>query len=401
MASFLLVSLKYGSKIVHYINLFSPTNSTPTSVPSVEELHTPPFPSAAMPVKSKPRDRLAIVPYLPAKSSQVNQFLMMLFGSWKFIIDHQQELFPEKNLHEINDIDMLAFCHPKICNQTYSFCTPIKHLSEIKPVNYVSRCYAIEQNFETDIPYTPLNSFIMFNRTDITELIPKYKYMLRTDNDVFITPAMYTLKPTWFLHGNGGYGHVFNGKRLEEIAARLGLTHRKRHAIGSTWCGDTQFFIKAGRLTLETTRHVFLHEFQPNATGLESINFKANREGEWPKWWRPVSLLYGGDIALNHLITDFSDKNKGEFDSSSCDKISIWKTPHIHCWHSNCEFHKFKFMEYLNKIIESRDKIPGDVVHRMVVNSYPHNISDMSLHEYATYIAWSSVTKYLKEKLIK
>lgn len=356
-------------------------------------------------IASKSRDRLGIVAYLPGDVTQAYQFLVMLYGAWKFIVDNQSGFFPDRRkFNEINDVDLLVFCHPDICIVITPMCTRIAHIREITTVNSVSQCYAIEQRAEADIPYSPLNSFIMFNRTDIRELMPRYKYLLRTDNDVFITPAIFELKPRHFQYGHGGYSEEFNMALLKVVAKQQNLTHRGQHSIGSTWCGSTSFFIEAGKLTLETTRYIFLNEFDPKQKHLQTIDFKKNKEGEWPRWWRPVSLLYGGELALNHLITNFTSKNKAEFDSSSCDvNKTVWKTPHIHCWHDNCEFQKMHFVEYLNNAINGDEPLPGKIVHRLISNTYPRElfvVSAMNLKEYSTYIAWSSISKYLKSLFV-
>eukprot|EP00111_Clytia_hemisphaerica_P017659 TCONS_00052246-protein len=352
--------------------------------------------------KKSIRDRLGMIAYIPHSLQHAHQFLVLLHGSWKYIVDHQKELFPNNNnLDSLNDLDLLAFCHPSICKELAHVCTVISNLQEITATT-VQRCWAVIQPFEIDIPYGPLNSFIMFNRTDIGELKTRYKYILRTDNDVFVTPAMFKLKPKVFLHGHGGYSDPFNMARLKQVAARLHMTHRGRHAIGSTWCGETAQFLKLAKRTLEVTRYVWLNEFDPNAKGLETIPFDKNREGEWIRWWRPVSLLYGGEITLNHMITDISEKNQGKFDSSSCDTVSVWTTPHIHCWHNDCEFQKFKFSKYLNIAIYGRasETLPGTIVHRIVENIYSQDVSKMNLQQYSQYIAWNSVSKYLRKRFV-
>ena len=349
------------------------------------------------------KDRLGLIAYIPNSIDHAHQFLVLLHGSWRYIVDHQKELSNIQNeMDEVNDLDLLAFCHPKICEKLSHVCQLIKNLKEITTTTQ-QRCWAIVQSFEVDIHYGPLNSFIMFNRTDIGELKPRYKYILRTDNDVFITPAMFKLKPALFLHGHGGYSDPFNMKRLKEIAGRLHMKHRGRHAIGSTWCGETELFLKIAKKTLEVTRYVWLNEFHPDAKGLETIDFKkSNGEGEWIRWWRPVSLLYGGEITLNDMITDISDANKGNFDSSSCDLKNIWLTPHIHCWHNDCEFQKFKFAKYLNIALRgnSNEMMAGDIVHRIIENMYPRDVNKMNLREYSQFIAWNSVAKYLRQRFV-
>ena len=350
--------------------------------------------------KSSRKDRLGMVAYVPNSMSHAYQFLVLLYGSWRYIVDHQMEFSRLKtDVNNLNNIDVLVFCHPLICKEITHVCTFIQNLKEINTTTQ-QRCWAVEQPFEIDIPYGPLNSFVMFNRTDITELENKYKYLLRTDNDVFVTPAMYLLKPKRLLHGTGGYSDPFNMARLKQISKRLGMTHRGRHSIGSTWCADTKFFIKVAKKTLEVTRYVWLNEFNPLAKGLETINLKANSNGEWIRWWRPVSLLYGGELVLNDMVKDLSNLNKGRFDSSSCDTISIWATPHIHCWHNDCEFQKFKFAKYLSVAISGRQTLPGEIVHRIIENTYSHDISKMNLREYATFIAWNSVGKYLRKSFV-
>ena len=361
-----------------------------------------PQPSLMTPGKSS-KDRLGMIAYIPNSIEHAQQFLVLLHGSWRYIVDHQKELSEIKNeIDKVNDLDLLAFCHPNMCKKLAHVCQTISNLKEITTTTE-QRCWAVSQPFEIDIRYGPLNSFIMFNRTDIGELKSRYKYILRTDNDVFITPAMYKLKPVRFLHGHGGYSDPFNMARLKQVAGRLHMTHRGRHAIGSTWCGETEIFLKVARKTLEVTRYIWLNEFHPEAKGLESIDFKkSNGEGEWIRWWRPVSLLYGGEITLNDMIEDISEKNQGKFDSSSCDKMNVWKTPHIHCWHNDCEFQKFKFAKYLNIAMNGKvnEQLSGEIVHRIVENTYPKDVNKMSLSEYSQFIAWNSVGKYLRERFV-
>jgi len=338
-----------------------------------------------------------MITYIPNDSSHVRQFLVLLYGSWKYIVDHQMTLSRiEADVDKLNNIDILAFCHPSICKEITDMCTLIQRLEEITTTNQ-QRCWAIEQPIEIDIPYEALNSFIIYNRTDITELEAKYKYILRTDNDVFITPAMYKLKPQRILHGIGGYSDPFNMARLKKVSKRLGMTHRGQHSIGSTWCGNTKLFIKLANKTLEVTRYIWLNEFNPLAKGLESINFTANRDGEWIRWWRPVSLLYGGELVLNDMIKDLSNLNRGRFDSSSCDTMSIWDTPHIRCSYNDCEFSKLNFSRHLDIAISGKQSLPGNIVHRIIENTYSHNISEMNLSQYSTFIAWNSVGKYLRK----
>ena len=336
--------------------------------------------------------RVAVVCYIPKGEYQPHHFLTMLFGSWRYITDKKDELV--KNANNYHEIDLLAFCHPSICPYISHVCDSFNYTNG----NMVSKCWAIPQYFEINIPYGPINSYIMFNRTDIQNILRPYKYILRTDFDVFITPALYFWVPSHkIMTGQGGYCDPFNMKRLKEISAKLGMRHQGVHCVGSTWYGETDLFIKLSKKTLELTAYMFLNEFDPNATGLETINFKKNREGEWVRWWRPVSSMYGAELALNDMIDNFSADYKGELDTPSCKKENVWTTPHIHCWHSDCEFQKFKFIRYLQIAINSQESLSGEIVNRILKNVYTRNVQNMSIVEYSTYIAWNSVSKYLRK----
>ena len=242
----------------------------------------------------------------------------------------------------------------------------------------------------------------MFNRTDIYAILGSYKYTLRTDYDVFLSPALFFWKPKHaIMTGGGGYSVDFNMKRLKSISIKLGMKHAGVHNVGSTWFGRTEVFIKLSKKTLEMTAYIFLNEFHPSLPGLEEIDFAKNIEGAWPTWWRPVSLLYGAELSLNHLIENFSADYKGQLDSSSCSDASIWDTPHIHCWHNDCEFQKFHFIKNLANVIDRTNSITGEVAHAIMENIYKKDVRNMTIKEYSTFIAWNSVGKHLKKYFLE
>eukprot|EP00111_Clytia_hemisphaerica_P024816 TCONS_00073164-protein len=360
-----------------------------TKLPTTKKLPT----TTKTPTTS--RDYLGVISYIPNSESHARQYLAFAYASWRHITDKEEKLLDKNITNELrNSIDLLAFCHPNICPHLEQFCTKITNISKVH--NAVKqKCWAVEQPFETDIRYGPLNSYIMFKRRDVTELSKKYKYLLRTDNDVFISPALFLLKPTNFLFGRGGYSDPFNMKRLKEVSKRLGMTHRGRHGIGSTWCAETKQFIAIANKTYDTTRYVWLNEFNPKAQGLETINFTKNIEGEWIRWWRPVSLLYGGEIAINHMLPQISDQNQGRFDDSSCSTESIWKAYHIHCWHSPCHFSKFEFDNFINNLLHGTKDLSNKLSKELVRNSYDKDTRNMTMQQFSSYIAYNAIGKYL------
>jgi len=337
--------------------------------------------------------RIAVICYIPRGDENVRQFIAMLYGAWKYVKDNMHQVERTENFHYI---DLVAFCDSSVCPLLHTLCKEFKTGSNVEDTEM--NCWAIEQTFESIVPYGPINSFVMFNRTDIHDILKPYEKVLRSDFDVFITPALLTWQPAKkIVFGQGGYCDKFNMDRLKSISAKLGMKHRGVHCLGSTWYGETNIFIELSKKTYEMTGYMWLNEFDPNATGLETIDFKKNRDGEWIRWWRPVSLLYGAELAINDLIEDLTVDYKRKFDTSSCSKENYLTTPHIHCWHDDCAFQKFQFMNQMSVAIGSRDTLPGDIVHRIIENSYPRTYGNMTISEYSTFIAWNSVGKYLKK----
>ena len=343
------------------------------------------------------REYLGVVMYIPNSDVHARQFLAFLFASWRYMVDYEDKLFKSTPKKEMNLLDILAFCHPDICPHFKEVCTVIKDLKEVHYTTEQS-CWAVVQPFETEIKYTPLNSYIMFKRKDVDELPKKYKYILRTDADVFLSPPLFVLKPKKnFLFGQGGYSDPFNMERLKMIAKKIGFTHRGVHHVGSTMCGETNKFIEIADKAYNATKHMFLNEFDPKMPGLESINFTSNIEGEWIRWWRPVSSMYGGELAVNDAIPDISmEKNKGQFDSSSCSTDPIWKTNHIHCWHDACHFSKFEFDGFMYQLLHNDDKVDNKLTREIVQSSLYKDVRMMTIKEYSSYIAYNAVPKYLK-----
>ncbi|XP_065647278.1 uncharacterized protein LOC105846818 isoform X3 [Hydra vulgaris] len=342
-------------------------------------------------------DRVAVVCYVPNSIREVHLFVSLLYGSWRHINDNLKSF---ESIYGIkNHIDLLVFSHPSVVDHLKVVCN---EYNLNRNIFNNQGCYVIEQPFESNIDYGPINSFIMFNRTDIYFILESYKYTMRTDYDAFLSPALYFWKPKYnIMTGEGGYSVDFNRNRLKNISKKLGMKHAGIHNVGSTWLGETKVFITLAKKTLELTSYIYLNEFHPNLPGLEKLDLQNNIYGQWPTWWRPVSLLYGAELSLNHLVEDFSESHKGAMDVPSCSDKSIWETPHIHCWHNECEFQKFEFIKHLANIIDKTNTIPGEIAHRMMENLYEKDVTNMTIMQYSTYIAWNSVGKHLKKYFLE
>ena len=341
--------------------------------------------------------RVAVVCYIPSSPDDVRIFITLLYGSWRYITDHKNDFSKIHRL--INRVNLIVFTHRDNIAVLKTLCK--KYNAKVDQKDHDEHCWYVRQDYDINIGYGPINSFVMFNRSDIYDILLPYKYTLRTDYDVFLTPALYVWKvKNNFVVGKGGYSVLFTQKRLKRISLKLNMKHRGVHDVGSTWFGDSKLLINLSKKTIEITAHIYLNEFSPSLPGLRKLNLKKNKMGVWPNWWRPVSSLYGAEITLNHLIKDFSVSYKDHLDASSCDDSSIWDSPHVHCWHDTCEFFKFRFMRRLNKIVRSDEYIPSYIFHLFVDSIYDKDVTNMSIREYSTFIAWNSVGKYLKKSLI-
>lgn len=73
--------------------------------------------------------------------------------------------------------------------------------------------------------------------------------------------------------------------------------------FGLSWIGESHLLYNVALLTVNLTQYVYDNEF--NATKRPEIGkyINANKtNGAWSEWWRPTSLLYGQELAINHLL---------------------------------------------------------------------------------------------------
>ncbi len=191
----------------------------------------------------------------------------------------------------------------------------------------------IEQRSVEDDPqwrgYPYANSIICMNGAG-AERLDRYTHVLRTDVDTFITPAWNDFQPATFMFGNGAYSNDEDVRRwIRDIAARHGLAHRRFTNIGSTWYGPTEVVRRASAFTEMLLKYILMHCF-------------ADHEGEWPGWYWGVSLLYAGEIAVNHCAPDAHRSES--LDSSNTSRRSSARYAHIHCWHTDDKFSKHAFV---------------------------------------------------------
>jgi hypothetical protein len=170
-----------------------------------------------------------------------------------------------------------------------------------------------------------------------------FDHLIRSDMDVFVTPALATWLPRYcsdFVVGGGGYSSTFNRKRLFRIARHMGFNYGFRDNLGSTWISTPQQFRIVSYLTLLGMAYLAAEEFtEPERKELiGTIN--------WPDWHYGVLLLYGQNIALNHMIgSNQTNVVSMPFyiDYPSGNNRSVFEMLHIHVYHGENMFSKFMF----------------------------------------------------------
>ena len=173
-----------------------------------------------------------------------------------------------------------------------------------------------------------------------------YDVLMRSDLDTFLTPGFSDWrldKDVAMVTGRGGYGSTNSNKHLNWIAEKkLGLVDSGRRNLGSTWYGSSSVMKETAKLTLAVMSWLDTQEFSEYEKGNNGVD-------GWPYWHWPVILLYGGHIALNQIPEGrLQEYHEGfvEMDkATSVNSPMTVSTKHLHCFHGEEFFSKFKFYD--------------------------------------------------------
>ncbi|CAF1147501.1 unnamed protein product [Adineta ricciae] len=183
----------------------------------------------------------------------------------------------------------------------------------------------------------------------IAECYPTYSmydYILRTDSDTFLTKNFGNFTPNndTILFGQGGYSTTFTGNRLRRIAQNMNWLYANLSNLGSTWYGPPRIAQKIANRSMDAILYLAINEFtQAERRGRVGIAL-------WPDWHYGVLLLYGCDLAINHLVA--SENISIELARRLLDQTTTNRDPndieknnrlHLHCWHTDDMFSKFQF----------------------------------------------------------
>ena len=290
------------------------------------------------PLKTHSHTSRAILVYLPPKMPKYNKELKWMLLSIAWMRTTQPDLVKT---------DLIVFTAPGEFAYAISLgCVPNVSRTEFDDPE---RCIVMEHvSLKTrggqilDEYSQYVDSILILSEFEFGD---RYDVILRSDTDVFITPAFATWSlpaGTSIVTGKGGYNVDNSRKHLKWIAkTKLGLADHGITNIGSTWVGTADVLVAAARLTVAAMEWMHTQEFskyEKTAAGVDG----------WPHWHWPVLLLYGGHIAINQIPTNqvfVSDSESSaalDFRSSSTVPIPA-VVLHIHCWQNDMIFSKYQF----------------------------------------------------------
>jgi len=218
----------------------------------------------------------------------------------------------------------------------------------------VSKYYDIKTiempNIRLSNKYPFLNSHY-FCLPEWSEPLKKYKYILKTDCDVFLTEHIKNFTPSKLLIGQGGYYQLEEENKLNYIkglSKELGLQYRNLPLIGASMFGKTDY------ITQIVTRQAYL---------TEAIIEKYSKTKEFSDsgFDAGISSMIAGELVVNNLLSH-QYVNLYCIDSKCWEKTKIGNDViHIHAWHSDQKWSKHAFFrgEYKDWVVTLEDAFKG------------------------------------------
>jgi len=195
-----------------------------------------------------------------------------------------------------------------------------------------------------------INSIQYLTSPEAKELVSKYDYCLRTDNDVFLTKHIKTAKPRLPMFGVGYYVHTQEvAQKLLEVAQKLNIKHYHIHNIGSTILYSAREVIAFSKEQLNISEYLLENEFK--------------EQGVWPNWYKGVLTMYAGELTAIKSFANGMYLGGLDCMSMSSDPISS-NDLHIHAFHTTQFFSKIRYRAGEYNHIDTR------IINTDMINNY-------------------------------
>jgi len=198
--------------------------------------------------------------------------------------------------------------------------------------------------------YYPHINGTWFLTTKEATFITKYKYILRTDPDCFLTSNFKNLRPRLALFG------------LSAFTKRPDVTE-KLLRISTDW-GIDQYYINIGG-TIMTFSDDVINFSNLQLEYCEKLRDEEFKEGfgEWPGWYKRVINMYAGQLAANAVFSNNMILGGLDVFCMSDDEICP-QDYHIHAWQTWNYFSKMRWHkgEY--------DNVDCDKLNKNIISDY-------------------------------
>ena len=191
--------------------------------------------------------------------------------------------------------------------------------------------------------YPYINSIEYLTMPEASVLM-KYKHVLRTDCDCFLTPYFPGLKPRLTRFGAGMFASDTDVViRLAEISKRWSIPYIYNN-IGSTFISDSGNVLHYSQIQMEYCRKLKADEFKDG-------------QGTWPGWYYGVLTMYAGQLAASSVFGYNMIMGGLDAHCMASDPMSP-QDYHIHAWHTYQYFskHSWRAGEYKNYDMDTLDK---------------------------------------------
>ncbi|SDR55562.1 DUF7164 domain-containing protein [Paraburkholderia tuberum] len=244
---------------------------------------------------------------------------------------------------------IIAVCHPDAINLL-----PVDEKLTIIP----STPY-LERNAEWQ-GYAYINSVGNFVDQSVFDECKKYRFILKTDCDTFVTPALLDFSPSGLCFGFGAYAYEEEVRgKLSQCSLRWGFPHSGLHNVGASVLGPSDHVCNFLTAQLDYCNKLIKEEF-------------SNFEGAWPGWCKNVLTMYAGELALRCTYPQQCSLGFLDHFPSATRNIGS-DVLHIHAWHTNQYWskHDFRAGKYFD--------IRSDQIDRNTLGGYCHWLAQSAI----------------------
>jgi hypothetical protein len=210
--------------------------------------------------------------------------------------------------------------------------------------------------------YGYINSVANLSDPNVLKICRQFEFILKTDCDTFVTPALKDFRPTQLNFGFGAYAYEESVRRkLSECGQRFGFPHVGLHNVGASLIGPSEMVCNYLPMQTEFCNRLLKEEF-------------TDFHGDWPGWCKNVLTMYAGELALRATYPQLC--SVGLLDQFPFKARSLGSDVlHVHAWHTD------EYWSKLNYRAGAYDHMQLDEIDRTTLAGYCHWLAAAPLDE--------------------